>query len=287
MRRRGAQAGVVRVVLAGLLSLGGLTGAAWAQASSGTQRDTVALELHSPIGGWTYGSLNEDTDRPGYAYPANRIDRGGQRGRTLIQGRLSGLDPARRKPPTLVVNGNALPLYSDAEGRFARPWTFGPGSNGFEVRGAAGERLLRTQFYESNPGRPQARLRIILAWDDRQAELDLHVLSPDGQHAFWANPVLSRGGGGLDVDSVDGAGPEMFSSATPLPGLWQVWANYWGHFGNNGYHFDQATREDEIITARITVVNEENTSAERRETFTIPLRRIGDLVAVRSFQRGP
>jgi uncharacterized protein YfaP (DUF2135 family) len=79
----------------------------------------------------------------------------------------------------------------------------------------------------------------------------------------------------------------MFSSATPLPGLWQVWVNYWGHFGNNGYHFDQASREDEIITARITLVNEENTPAERRETFTIPLRRIGDLVAVRSFQRGP
>ena len=59
----------------------------------------------------------------------------------------------------------------------------------------------------------------MLTWDDPKAEVDLHVISPDGGHAFFASPLLPEGGG-LDVDSVDGAGPEIFSSAAPRPGVW-------------------------------------------------------------------
>lgn len=62
------------------------------------------------------------------------------------------------------------------------------------------------QFYEANRTKTQARIRVILAWDDPHAELDLHVLTPDGQHAFYAAPTLSNGDR-LDVDSVDGAVP--------------------------------------------------------------------------------
>jgi uncharacterized protein YfaP (DUF2135 family) len=162
---------------------------------------------------------------------------------------------------------------------------FGPGSNGITVKDEAGRTLRRVQFHEANTLRSPARLRIILAWDDKQAELDLHVLTPDGQHAFWAHPVLPQGGG-LDVDSVDGSGPEMFSSAAPVPGVWHVYVNYWGNYGSGGYHFDESTRQRPVLTARVTLVFDENTGAEKRETYTLPLRKIGDLMLVRSFRRG-
>ena len=41
-----------------------------------------------------------------------------------------------------------------------------------------------------------------------------------------------------------------------------------------------------MISARITLIFDENTPAERRETFTVPMRKIGDLTLVRSFRRG-
>lgn len=239
--------------------------------------------IQRPAGGWTHSGLIETTQRVEYAYPNNLIDRGGQRGRALIEGRLKQLG-TNRQPPTLVVNGNAMPLYSDGEGRFARPYAFGPGSNGIELRGADSQVIQRTQFYEANALKTRAKVRVILAWDDPQAELDLHVLTPDGGHAFFANPVLANGGG-LDVDSVDGAGPEMFSLAAPVLGTYHVYVNYWGNFGAGGYHFDESTREQPVITARITLVFDENTGAERRETFTVPMRKIGDLTLVRSFHR--
>lgn len=240
--------------------------------------------IQSPAGGWTHSGLAGDVASVTYAYPANLIDRGGQRGRTLIEGHLKAAG-AQRRQPLLVVNGQPLPLVRGAQGRFARPYAFGAGSNGIELRDEDGRTVQRVQFYEANRSRVGARIRVILGWDDPQAELDLHVLTPDGQHAFWAQPVLTNGGG-LDVDSVDGAGPEMFSMTAPLPGAYHVWVNFWGRIGEGGYHFDDAAREQPIVTARITLVFDENTLHERRESFTVPMRRIGDLTLVRRFRRG-
>jgi uncharacterized protein YfaP (DUF2135 family) len=243
--------------------------------------------MDRPAGGWTYSGLLEEAGRTQYAYPNNLIDRGGQRGRALIEGRLQQTKNAPRTP-LLVVNGNALPLYTGNDGRYARPYAFGAGSNGVEVRDASGRTLQRTQFYEANQLKTQARVRIILAWDDPQAELDLHVLTPDGGHAFFAQPVLNNGGG-LDLDSVDGAGPEMFSITAPLRGSYHVYVNYWGRFGASGYHFDESDinsdRRPPVITARISLVFDENTGAEKRETFVVPMRKIGELTRVRSFLR--
>lgn len=266
--------------------------ALWAAAPAAT---AGAVELSSPVGGWRAQGLLDGEDQPASAYPYNLIDRGAQSGRTLIRGRLGALQQQAaeaapgagpRKPPrapyTLVVNGNAMPLYTGPDGRFVRPWAFGAGSNSIEVQRDDGHSERRVQFYETRGAGPKAALRVIAAWDNNQAEVDMHVITPDGQHAFWAAPVL-RGGGGLDVDSVDGAGPEMFSLTQPQHGSYHFYVNYWGNFTEaGGYHFDESRRRKPIITVRMTFVMHENTPQEKRETLVVPLRRIGDLTWVKS-----
>ncbi len=59
--------------------------------------------------------------------------------------------------------------------------------------------------------------------------------------------------------------------------------NYWGNFGGGGYHFDETTRKRDVVTTTVTLVFEENTLRERRETHVVPLRKIGDLNLVKSF----
>ncbi|MDR2208090.1 MAG: DUF2135 domain-containing protein [Azoarcus sp.] len=240
-----------------------------------------------PHGGWNFSGFTDKSEGKAVSYPYNLIDRGVQRGRTLIRGQLDKRlhaektgTVAPRKPPTIVVNGNPMPLYSDTEGRFARPYAFGPGSNSIEVLTPEGRSIQRLQFYESNPARPKAQLRAILSWDDNQAEVDLHVLTPDGQHVTWSNPVLTAGGG-MDVDSVDGAGPEMFSVTAAMRGVYLFYVNYWGNFGNSGYHFDE-TRQQSIITCHLTLIFHENTANERRESFVVPLRKVGELTHIRT-----
>ena len=239
------------------------------------------LTLERPTGGWNHAGLIDGSAEVRHAYPTPPIDRGGQKFRALISGALRDAGKSHL-PPTLVVNGNPMPLYAGADGRFNRPWAFGAGSNGVEIRLPDDDPRKRMQFYEANSGRPQAQLRMVLTWDDPQAEVDLHVISPDGQHAFWAQPRLPAGGG-FDVDSVDGAGPEIFSVTAPVRSAWQAYVNYWGNFGASGYHFDEKTRTRDVVTARITLIVHENTPRERRESFVVPLRKIGDLNLVRNF----
>ena len=259
-----------------------------------TQSKTLALDYQGPFGGWNYSSTDRSNADVNFAYPAPPVDRGGQRNRSLIRGRIiSDIEQAQTKrsdapqmsarpPARLIVNGNVMPLYTDEQGQFARPWAFGNGSNSIEIKSSSGSVLKRTQFLEANPGKAAARLRIVTTWDDPQAEVDLHVLTPDGQHAFWAAPVLN-GGGGFDIDSVDGAGPEIFSSIAPVPGSYSLFVNYWGNFDASGYHFDESTRQPPNITTRITIIWNENALSEKRESLVMPLRKIGDLMAVKTF----
>jgi len=251
----------------------------------------IAAPISTPYSGWMYSGLTEKDEATATTYPYNLIDRGAQSGRTLIRGRLAATMRAipgnqiaigeRHPPPTLAVNGNPLLLYSDAQGIFARPYAFAPGSNSVELLDADGHSVQRRQFYEANISRPRAEIRVLVAWNDPQAEVDLHVLTPDGQHAFWARPTLT-GGGGLDVDSVDGPGPEVFTITAAPRGAYQFYVNYWGNFGASGYHFDERTRQKPIITCHITMILRENTADERRESFVVPLRKIGDLTYIRT-----
>lgn len=246
------------------------------------QDKSMSISMSAPVGGWNRAGLTDQSEQLAVNYPYALVDRGAQRGRRMIRGELE--KAAKNRPVhNLVVNGNPTPLYTGNDGRYARAYSFGSGSNSIEIRAPDGKAVKRVQFYEADRSRPQPMIRVIAAWDDSQAEVDLHVVTPDGQHAFWAHPALTNGGG-LDADTVDGPGPENFMMTSPLHGQYQVWINYWGNFSGDGYHFDETTRQRPIITSRITLVFNENTARERREEFVVPLRSIGELTLVKTFR---
>lgn len=248
----------------------------------GADTPVADAELRAPAAGWRYDGLLQNDNEARVAYPTPPIDRGAQRKRIMIEGRLKALKDQRR-PHTLAVNGNPLPLYTDDEGRFARPYAFGAGSNSIALISADGSQRRQLQFYEANTLKTPARIRMVVGWDDPRAEIDLHVLTPDGQHAYWADPVMNNGGG-LDTDSVDGPGPEMFTMADPVRGSYLIYVNYWGNLGGGGYNFNDRSNKKAVVTTQINLIFNENTVNEKRETFVVPLRTIGDLVFVKSFR---
>jgi uncharacterized protein YfaP (DUF2135 family) len=63
-----------------------------------------------------------------------------------------------------------------------------------------------------------------------------------------------------------------------------VFLNYWGNFDSTGYDFDAAAHDRDVIAATLTLVFNENTPSERRETMGVPPRKIGDLMLVKSEQ---
>ena len=138
-----------------ILALGVLLSGAPGLAAEG------GIVLSSPVGGWRNGALQEEREAQIVAaYPKPPVDRGGQRNRTLIEGELrrAGND---RKPGRFIVNGIDMPLYTDEQGRFVKPWAFGPGSNNVEIVAPNGSRQ-RVQFYENHAGKTSAKLRVVL-----------------------------------------------------------------------------------------------------------------------------
>ena len=229
------------------------------------------VTIDAPKSGWRNSAGAREQYTQGVNYPANAVNlQPGQSETAQIRGRIAGA--AKDRPATLVVNGVAMPLEIHENGAFARPCGFGSGSNSVEVRAADGKSRARTQFVDGYEGKTQARLRVVLSWDSAGTDLDLHVVAPDGGHAWYGNRVMPNGGA-LDVDVTTGYGPEIFSSAAPPPGNYHVYVNYYGSGGDQGA----------LTVAQAAIITNENTPREKQQVFRVPLRAAGELTLVKSF----
>jgi uncharacterized protein YfaP (DUF2135 family) len=111
--------------------------------------------------------------------------------------------------------------------------------------------VMPDEFGASKPGQDSEQVRGVkvkvgdpqftLLWDTK-ADIDLHVIEPGGKEIFWNDPK-GRLGGELDVDNVEGFGPENIywmkqnpdGSRTPgtgPPGEYRWFVTYYG--GNLG-----------------------------------------------------
>jgi hypothetical protein len=70
-----------------------------------------------------------------------------------------------------------------------------------------------------------------LIWDS-DADLDLHVIEPGGDEIYWEYRKGKRGGE-LDIDDVDGQGPEniFWKTGSGPRGEYTWWVHYYGGFG--------------------------------------------------------
>jgi uncharacterized protein YfaP (DUF2135 family) len=229
------------------------------------------VSIDAPTGGWRNSAGADEEYSQQVNYPASSVNlRAGQSASAQIRGRIAGA--SKGKPATLVVNGVPMPLQVNENGSFGRPYAFGRGSNSVEVRSADGKTRSRSQVYDTYVGKTQARLRVVLSWDSPGTDIDLHVVAPDGGHAWFGERVM-KNGGALDVDVTTGYGPEIFSSPAPAKGNYHVYVNYYGSGENTGV----------LTTAQVAIISNENTLNEKQQVFRIPLRAPGELTLVKSF----
>ncbi|MDO8331391.1 MAG: VIT domain-containing protein [Fluviicoccus sp.] len=105
-------------------------------------------------------------------------------------------------------------------------------------------------------------MRVTLAWDADNTDIDLHVTDALGEEAYYGNPLTGQGGR-MSADFTGGFGPEEFSLKKAAAGKYVVHTNYFGDRSqtvSNGTtlqvrlstNFGTRQQKDEYLTVRLT-----------------------------------
>jgi hypothetical protein len=110
-------------------------------------------------------------------------------------------------------------------------------------------------------------LRVTLAWDADNTDIDLHVTDALGEEAYYGNPLTGQGGR-MSADFTGGYGPEEFMLRQPAAGKYRVHTRYFGDRSqtvSNGTtlqvrlstNFGTRQQKDEYLTVRLTQPSEQ------------------------------
>ena len=122
-----------------------------------------------------------------------------------------------------------------------------------------------------------ADVRIALEWDVDNTDVDLHVLEPDGEEAFYGHRRTSSGGY-VSHDVITGYGPEEYLKKTGAAGTYRILANYFG------------SRQQTLTgpaTVAATVFTNWGRADETRQTLTLRLDKVKDKVPVGTVEIKP
>ncbi len=148
----------------------------------------------------------------------------------------------------------ALPLVIQPGQHVTLDLTYAPGRAGLEfgtwdIRSndpATPTQQITVSAMAAAPPLENVGLHIRVQWNTDLTDVDTHVLAPGGQmwtcdgDCFFSNPNPNWGDQNswqddpfLDLDDVDGFGPENVNIQAPIPGTYRVLIHYWDTHGGD------------------------------------------------------
>jgi Ca-activated chloride channel family protein len=113
-------------------------------------------------------------------------------------------------------------------------------------------------------------VRILLTWDADLTDVDLWILEPTGEKAFYGNQ-LSAIGGRVSRDFTQGYGPEEYNLRRLVPGTYTIQANYYGS--------SQQSLLGET-TVKATIFTHYGRPQEQRRELTFRLGNVQEVVTI-------
>ncbi|MDO4798822.1 MAG: DUF2135 domain-containing protein, partial [Coriobacteriales bacterium] len=113
-------------------------------------------------------------------------------------------------------------------------------------------------------------VRVTLAWDADETDVDLHVTEPTGEEAYYAHN-LTHDGGRVSEDITDGYGPELYEIRKAREGVYRVRAHYF------------ASHQQTVFgpaTCTLTVYTDWGRPAQTRRITSVRLDRKHEMVSV-------
>lgn len=169
----------------------------------------------------------------------------------------------------LVENGVERMVRVKEGNRVREKLVLSPGTNQIVVQ-ANWEGKLYSDHVVLYSKVPKKDIKIILTWDTDGTDVDLHVMNPSGEDCFYSNKETKEGGK-LDIDIVNGYGPEVFTQADARVGEYIVTAHYYSSHGHPQ------------SKARVQVILFEGTDFEKKYDFNKILVKTGDKTEIGRF----
>lgn len=120
-------------------------------------------------------------------------------------------------------------------------------------------------------------LRVVLTWDADNTDIDLWVMDPNGEKAYYGHRLTYQGGR-MSPDFTGGYGPEEFSLRSAKPGKYTVLVNFYGH-----------TRQTVAgaTTLQVKFITGFGTSRQQERIVTLRLRERAETFLVGEFEVAP
>jgi tetratricopeptide (TPR) repeat protein len=117
-------------------------------------------------------------------------------------------------------------------------------------------------------------LRVVLTWDTNDTDIDLHVIDPNGEEAFYSHP-LSYQGGRVSLDNTAGYGPEEYALKLAMPGKYRVEVKFYGH---------RQQLLSEATTIQLVFFTRYGTKEQKKQSVTMRLKEAKDRILVGEFE---
>ena len=120
-------------------------------------------------------------------------------------------------------------------------------------------------------------LRVVLTWDADDTDIDLWVMDPNGEKAYYGHRLTYQGGR-MSPDFTGGYGPEEFSLRSAKPGKYTVLVNFYGH-----------TRQTVAgaTTLQVKFITGFGTARQQERSVTLRLRERAETFLVGEFEVAP
>jgi len=113
-------------------------------------------------------------------------------------------------------------------------------------------------------------VRIVMTWHADDTDIDLWVIEPSGEKAFYAHNRTTIGGL-VSQDFTGGYGPEEYMVRKAMPGMYKIQANYYG---------SRATRLLGAVTVQVDVFTDFGRQQQQRKSITIRLKEAEETVEI-------
>lgn len=148
-------------------------------------------------------------------------------------------------------------------------------TNRADLAGGSGGRAPRP-LPEGLQGLPDCDLRVMLAWDADETDVDLHVTEPSGEEAYYGHR-RTRAGGDVSKDITDGYGPEEYLLRKAPAGGYRIRAHYF------------ASHQQEVFgpaTATATIFTDWGRPNQTFQTLSIRLDKAREMIELGTVRIG-